>query len=200
MTRQEIYNQCVQKIAKTDSLLIEAATGTGKTKISIDLVNHVIDQYCDRKPVSILLLVAKIIHKQTWKDEINKWGGIHHSNITMECYESLKKHQHKHYDIIIADEVHHLGSDLRRELLSKVHFQYFIGLSATVPRKLKAFFNYRYHAKIVSCGIREAIQDKVLPKPQIFLFPLLIDNRETTRTDRKLQKRNEQHLSGCKKQ
>ena len=30
MTREEIYNQCVQKIDKTNCLLLESATGTGK--------------------------------------------------------------------------------------------------------------------------------------------------------------------------
>ena len=30
MTRSEIYEQCVNKIAKTNCLLMELATGTGK--------------------------------------------------------------------------------------------------------------------------------------------------------------------------
>jgi superfamily II DNA or RNA helicase len=186
MTREEIYSQCVEKIAKTNCLLIEAATGTGKSKISIDLVNYLISSkwYKDKEVINILILVAKRVHKQTWKDEIEKWGGIHHPtakiNICMECYESLKNHCKERWDIVLADEVHHIGSDVRLDFLKTMSFGYFIGLSATISRKLKQLFKYRYHSDVVSCDIIEAIEDDILPEPQILLFPLILDNRKPT--------------------
>jgi superfamily II DNA or RNA helicase len=61
-------------------------------------------------------------------------------------------------------------------------FGYFLGLSATIPRKLKQLFKYRYHSEVVSCDIVEAIEDGILPEPQILLFPLLLDNRNSTET------------------
>jgi superfamily II DNA or RNA helicase len=186
MTREEIYAQCVEKIAKTNCLLLEAATGTGKSKVSIDLVNYLINSqwYKDRKEINILLLVAKRVHKQTWKDEIDKWGGINHPtakiNIRMECYESMHKCTDKYYDIAIFDEVHHVGSELRLNILKALKFGYLIGLSATIPLKLKQLFKYRYHSEVVSCDIVEAINDDILPEPQILLFPLILDNRKPT--------------------
>ena len=110
MTRSEIYEQCVQKIDKTNCLLMELATGTGKTRLSIDLTNHLLSNgylVNATNPINILILVAKRVHKQTWKDEIEKWGGIHHPNegylteinICMECYESLKNHCKEHFQI-----------------------------------------------------------------------------------------------------
>ena len=188
MTREEIYTQCVQEISKTNCLLMELATGTGKTKISIDLTNHLIKSkwYKDSKVINILVLVAKRVHKQTWENEIKKWGGIKHPsakvNICMECYESLKNHCAEHWDIILADEVHHIGSDIRLDFLETMTFGYFIGLSATIPRKLKQTFQYKYHARIVSCDIVEAIEDDILPEPTILLFPLMLDNRKPTET------------------
>lgn len=188
MTREEIYQQCVEKIAKTNCLLLESATGTGKSKISIDLVNYLLASlwYRNKEEVNILLLVAKRVHKQTWKEEIEKWGGINHPtahiNICMECYESLKNHCRERWDIVLADEVHHIGSDVRLDLLKTVRFGYFIGLSATIPVKLKQLFRYRYHADVVSCDIIEAINDEILPEPQILLFPLMLDNRKPTET------------------
>ena len=179
MTREEIYQTCVQKIAKTNCLLLETATGTGKTSVSINLSNHLISMEPHR-PVSILILVAKRVHKQTWNEEIMKWGGIKAGTIRMECYESLHKCLDEYYDIIIADEVHHIGSDQRLELMKGLRFSWFIGLSATIPRKLKMCFKYRYHAEVVSCDIIEAIEDDILPEPTILLFPLLLDNRQPT--------------------
>lgn len=180
MTREEIYNQCVNKIDKTNTLLLELSTGVGKTKLSIDLTNYLINKFPNNKVINILILVAKRVHKQTWKEEIEKWGGINHPNIhiniNMECYESLKNHCKEHWDIIIADEIHHIGSELRLGFLKTMSFKYMLGLSATIPKKLKQYLRYYYHSDIVTCNIVEAIEDDILPEPQIVLFPLLLDN------------------------
>lgn len=187
MTREEIYQQCVEKIAKTNCLLMELATGTGKSRLSILLASYLLSNSFlvnTTNPINILILVAKRVHKQTWKDEIEKWGGIHHPtaniDICMECYESLKNHCREHWDIVLADECHHIGSDIRLEFLKTMSFGYFIGLSATIPRKLKMWFKYKYHSEVVSCDISEAIEDDILPEPQILLFPLMLDNRKPT--------------------
>ena len=188
MTREEIFSQCVQKIDKTNTLLLEAATGTGKTAISIRLVNHIFSfpAFKKEKEVNILILVAKVVHKQTWIEEIEKWGGIHHPkakiNVRMECYESLHKCLDLTWDIVIADEVHHIGSELRLELLEELTYKFFVGLSATIPRKLKQFFKYNYHSQIVSCDLVEAIDSNILPEPQILLLPLKLNNIDYTET------------------
>lgn len=188
MTREEIFKQCVEKIDKTNCLLMELSTGVGKTKQSIDLVNYLLaTKYKDYKgTINILILVDKRVHKQTWKNEIEKWGGINHPtakiNILMECYKSLKNHCREHWTFILGDEIHHVSSELRLEQLKTMSFEYLIGLSATIPKKLKMLFKYRYHSEIVSCDIVEAIEDDILPEPQILLFPLLLDNRKPTET------------------
>ncbi len=128
----------------------------------------------------MLLLVAKTVHKQTWKDEITKWGGLNVDLLTIECYESLKKHTGEAFDIIVMDEVHHINSDARLEYLSTLGYGNIIGLSATIPMKLKNFLRYKYHAEIVSCPIIEAIESEVLPEPKIILFPLQLDNTKPT--------------------
>lgn len=188
MTRDEIFKQCVEKIAKTNCLLLEAATGFGKTSISLRLTNHLLasSKFKDAKQINILILVAKRVHKQTWKDEIEKWGGIHHptakTNICMECYESLKNHTKEHWNIVISDETHHIGSEVRLGYLKTMSFEYFIGLSATIPQKLKMLFKYRYHSEVVSCDIIEAIDSDVLPEPTILLFPLQLENTRQSET------------------
>lgn len=187
MTREEIYTQCVEKIAKTNCLLMELATGYGKTALSLKLANYLLASkwYEGRKEISILILVAKIVHKQTWADEIRKWGGINHPtakiNIRMECYESLHKCCNDRWDIVLGDEVHHL-SEARQKTLKVMRFGYFIGLSATIPQKLKMWFKYNYHSEIVSCDIIESIGSEVLPEPTILLFPLQVENTRMSET------------------
>lgn len=180
MTREDIYSECLSKVDTSKFLLLELPTGYGKSKCSLDLVNHLAETKYKGKPVSMLLLVAKRVHKKTWADEINKWGGIHVSSLVVECYESLHKHEHQHFDIIVLDEVHHAGSPLRLDALKTISFGNAIGLSATIPQKLKDYFLYEYHASIVSCNITEAIDSSVLPEPQIVLFPLQLDSFKNT--------------------
>lgn len=175
MTRTEVYSTCLSSLSKSSFLLLELPTGFGKSKLSIDLVNHLVFTKFRGRPVSMLLLVAKTVHKQSWQDEFHKWGGIHVSSLTIECYESLHKHEHEHFDIVVMDEVHHIGSDLRLQSLSTVSWDYALGLSATVPQRLKQYFVSAYHAAVVSCGVVEAIESEVLPEPQIVLLPLQLD-------------------------
>ena len=182
MTREEIYSKCVEEIAKTNCLLMELATGTGKTRLSLMLSNHLLESqwYQQAKTINILIMVAKRVHKQTWTDEIEKWGGINHPtasiNICKECYESLHKHCDEHWDIIILDECHHIGSQARMDALKTIKYGYIIGLSATIPRNIKAFFRFNYHSQVVSCDIIEAIDSEVLPEPTILLFPLQVES------------------------
>lgn len=184
MTREEAYSQCLAALGKSNFTLVELPTGYGKSYISIRMTNHIIETSCKNKSeVSILLLVAKTAHKGTWKDELVKWGGIKgNANLIIECYESLHKHIDEYFDIIIMDECHHLNSDLRHDLFSTISFHNVIGLSATIPQKLKQYFLYKYHAQTVLCNITDAIKDGVLPKPQIILYPLELGNTYPTET------------------
>lgn len=182
MTREEVFQECLTKIDNCNFLLLELATGYGKTKLSLDLVNHLIATKYKGKKVSMLLLVAKTVHKQTWQDEMKKWGGVEVDTLTVECYESLKKHEYKHYDIVVMDECHHINSDKRLDLLKTLSFGNLIGLSATIPKKLKMYLKYEYHAQIVSCDLVEAIDSDILPEPQIVLLPLQVDGTNATET------------------
>lgn len=180
MTREEVYTECLAKLEKSDFLLLELATGMGKTRLAILLINYLIETKYQGKHTSMLLLVAKTVHKQTWKDEFKKWGGINVDDLTIECYESLKKHEYESFDFVVMDEFHHLNSDKRLDLFSTLTYSNVIGLSATIPKKLKQYFQYEYSAEVVTCSIVDAIEDEVLPEPQIILYPLQLDNVRPT--------------------
>lgn len=181
MTREEIYSACETALTKSNCLLLEAATGVGKTLTSIKLVNWIAGSVYKSHRPKMLLLVAKRVHKQTWADEFKKWGGIN-ADVTMECYESLHKHCDENFEFIVLDECHHIGSETRMQLLKTIHYGYMIGLSATIPFKIKQYFKYHYHAQVVSCDIIEAIDSEVLPEPTIMLFPLQVENTRMSET------------------
>lgn len=179
MTREEVNNLALTKIDETKYLILELITGMGKTKVAIDLINHICDRVFNREqsPTTILILVAKTVHKQTWKEEIEKWGGIKSDYITIECYESLKKYDSAYFDIVIADEMQHL-SDARLEVLETIHInEAFIGLSATIKKDMRDYFVNAYKAEVIKCGLKEAVEDEVLPEPTVYLLPLSLDTK-----------------------
>lgn len=182
MTREEVNNLALSKIDGTKCLILELITGMGKTKVAIDLINHVCDRVFrnEEEPTTILILVAKTVHKQTWRDEIEKWGGIKSDYITIECYESLKNYENLYFDIVVADEMQHL-SDVRLEILETIHInESFIGLSATIKKDMRDYFIYNYNAEVIKCGLREAVEDEVLPEPTVYLLPLSLDTTDYT--------------------
>ena len=182
MTREEVNSLALSKIDGTKCLILELITGMGKTKVAIDLMNHICDRVFrnDNSPTSILILVAKIVHKQTWLDEMEKWGGIKSDYITIECYESLKNYENSRFDVVVADEMQHL-SEARLEVLNTISInEAFIGLSATIKRDMRDYFINNYDAKVIKCGLREAVEDEVLPEPTVYLIPLTLDTTKFT--------------------
>lgn len=178
MTREEIHDLALSKVDMTKYMILELITGFGKSKLAIDLINHICDRVFrnDECPTTILILVAKTVHKQTWKDEIEKWGGIKSDYITIECYESLKNYENSYFDVVVADEMQHL-SEARIDVLETIHInESFIGLSATIKRDMRDYFIHSHKAEVIKCGLKEAVEDEVLPEPTVYLLPLTLDN------------------------
>lgn len=179
MKREEIQKKALEVVDKNKYIILELITGYGKTKVAIDLMNHICDRVFrnDETSTNILILVAKTVHKQTWKEEIEKWGGVKSDYITIECYESLKNYENSRFDVVVADEMQHL-SDARLDVLQTIHIdEAFIGLSATIKKDMRDYFIHTYKAEVIKCGLKEAVEDEVLPEPTVYLLPLTLDDK-----------------------
>jgi superfamily II DNA or RNA helicase len=182
MKREEIQKKALEVVDKSKYMILELITGYGKTKVAIDLINHICDRVFrnDECPTTILILVAKTVHKQTWKEEIERWGGIKSDYITIECYESLKNYENSYFDVVVADEMQHL-SEARIDVLETIHInESFIGLSATIKRDMRDYFIYNHKAEVIKCSLKEAVEDEVLPEPTVYLLPLTLDTTNYT--------------------
>lgn len=183
MTREQITHQCLSAIDNYKCLLTLLSTGVGKTKITIDCINKICDRVFSREAdrTDVLIVVDKKVHINNWKAEIEKWGGIKTDNIEFCCYASLHKYAGSYWDIVVLDECHHVGSEIRLEALSTIHVAYnLIGLSATVPNELKTWFKRHYKTTIVSCTTQDAITSDILPDPVIYLIPLSLNSVNAT--------------------
>ena len=173
MTREELVQTAIKLINTNTSVALLWATGVGKSVAAIKMANHYLNKIKNGK---VLLLVAETPHKDNWAKEFDKWGMIN-ASLTVECYASLHKYRNTQWDLVIYDEAHHLGSDLRLEILSTMKSKKNILLSATMDRGmlnlLESSLGYIAWHRIT---LQDAIDFDILPGPHIHLIPLLLDN------------------------
>lgn len=179
MTKEELQVLPLSLIKQSNKVILQWCTGLGKSKAAINMANYLINKEpINKNSFSILLVVAEITHKSNWKVEFDKWG-IETNNITVECYASLKKYRNNHYDLIIFDEAHHLGSDLRKDILTELHAKNIILLSATLSDQLIEILTEIYGEFVTSkITLKEAIDWKLLPIPKVYLIPLTLNNTQ----------------------
>ena len=178
MTREELQIQSLSLIKQSNRVALQWCTGLGKSKIAIDMANYLADKEFKEheEPFNVLLVVAETAHKSNWKIEFDRWG-LKIDNVVMECYATLKKYRNSYWDLVIFDEAHHLGSDLRMDVLTELHAKNIILLSATlsdqVMQAVTGVFGEFVTSKVT---LKEAIEWGILPQPKVYLIPLTLDN------------------------
>lgn len=169
---QMLYDKIVNEIENGErSIFYSQATGLGKSFIFMRLVQ---DYFMDKK---ILYIVPKIA---IWNNLINysDFNKLNKDNIEMATYTSFNKYDASlvdKYDVIFADECHHMlsniqGNNIRKcfgDMLNKG--KYVFGMTAT------PFYAGQYVDEIcfkVSCyglDVCEAIEAGILPKIKLAL-------------------------------
>lgn len=179
MTREELRDAAISIFKDSHNIAIQAATGVGKSKIAIDLCRVCADK--ENRALKVLLLIAETAHYKNWEDEIKKWSFT--APIYIACYASMKKYRNTRWDVIIFDEAHHLGSELRLDLFDTLRAKYRIFLSATLKDSL--LFRLEESCGPISnlkMGLQDAFSANILPEPKIKLIPLELDNTHYTET------------------
>ena len=175
MTREELHIQTSELIKTNKRIALQWCTGLGKSRAAIEMANYIQDKEKESN-IKILLVVAENAHKDNWKKEFIKWG-LKSNDITIECYASLPKYKESWWDLIIFDEAHHLGTDLKIDILSGIVTEYVILLSATLPdiliQVLTGIFG---EFKVSKVSLKEAINEGMLPQPKVFLIPLKLNS------------------------
>ena len=163
-------------------VILKWATGCGKSKMVIDLINEVVGHLSKIiKPVRILFLVAERAHIQNWEDEFGKWQ-LDRSKISTDvaCYASMHKYKEYEYDIIVFDEGHHVFTEKRLAILQDMpqsNWQHIYLLSATLSSGkqdvLESIFG---KFKTSTVTLKDAIEGDILPDPKVYVVEMHLDN------------------------
>lgn len=168
MDREEVSKD-IQAI-KSNNILLELATGFGKTLEGIKLIAR-------GNPTSILILAPRLGIIESWKKEFKKWGYEKLLKITtFSTYVSLRKYTDMSFSTICFDEAHHI-SDRVIELLETIDRKHNILLSATITKNKKQQLQLAFpNLTTYSIKLKEAIDSNVLPDPLVYLIPYYLDN------------------------
>lgn len=176
MTRFEIQQKAVDMMKDNSLLLLQWATGCGKSKAAIEIIKSIEEPLIKK---DILLVVAEIAHKKNWEKEFIKWNlSLSKFNIIIVTYASLKKYKNKSYDLIILDEAHHAGSDIRLNILTEIKAPKVLALSATLTVDIwyELGLIFDKNSTVFKITLQEAIDWNILPEPKIYLIPMELDN------------------------
>lgn len=178
MTREELQMQSLSLIKRSNRVALQWCTGLGKSRAAIEIANYLADKEfkeCE-EPLNVLLVVAETAHKSNWKIEFEKWN-LKTDNVAIECYASLDKYRDTYWDLVIFDEAHHLGTDLKIDILNELHVRNVVLLSATLPDQVmgavSGIFGEFETSKVT---LKQAIEWGILPEPKVYLIPLNLDN------------------------
>ncbi len=153
------------------NVLVQAATGSGKTKIACDLSNlHAEDSWTILVPRKPLI--------KTWEDELIKWGYQELlSKLKILCYASAHKLLPGNNNIIL-DEAHRITD---RSLPFVQNFKgtgKLIALSATIPGKKRELLEKLNIDKwnTIKYSLDDAVDDDVVADYNIKIIQFALDN------------------------
>lgn len=178
LTRDQLQASAVEAVIKDGFVMVNWGTGVGKSRVAIDAI----DKLFAAGAQDVLLLVDQSIHKTNWLNEFidakgEDRGRMLYDSVTVECYASLPKYAGTAWDLVVADEAHHLRSENRVGLLSSLTMRRILCLSATISCKgdaeelldaLSAFGTFRQF----DFGLQKAIDNNILPEPTVHVHVL----------------------------
>lgn len=176
MTREEVTEQVLA--IKNPNLLLEIPTGFGKSRLALDILK----KKCWKLdfPYKILIVIPRNVLQDNWHDEFTKWEmEPYYNKATFTTYVSLPKHAGR-WDLVIFDECHHI-TERCMEALESFTISNSLLLSATVKRTARGDLRRTFRdLYIYQVSTRDAIDDKVLPDPEVKLLPLKLNSRDLT--------------------
>ena len=173
---QVVYLKILDGLLTSNKVLVEQATGTGKSYLAMKYVH---DFALNNGKKVLFVSPTNIIQDAFIDNCANVLGygknGNYNIDLTTSLYAGLKSEINNHYDIIILDEVHRIGADVWgqsvKELLENNKGATVLGLTATLDRAdgidIRQFFDNQEPVSRIS--LIDAINEHILPTPDYTL-------------------------------
>jgi superfamily II DNA or RNA helicase len=128
MTRNERQQQVIDRWKEVKKGTLLAATGTGKTRIGLNLIEQLVEK---NPTLTCLVTVPTENLKDQWMLQVIERGLIQYVDV-MVINTAVK--QKRKYKLLIIDEVHTSASDTMREIFNQIEYSALLCLTATLER------------------------------------------------------------------
>lgn len=176
MTKDSIQKKARELADSNNNVILEWATGTGKTFASLQIINNIISK---NKNAFGYLICKENTHLKNWMQEIDKQGmNDLLPNMESFLYASLKK-RIKVADFIIFDECHALTDSRVREanrLIGKDTKLIFLSATIQQSKRCLVYSLCRVPPEVYKITLMDAINAKLLPQPEIFLHEIELND------------------------
>lgn len=135
--KQDLIQQAARKAWSDGGQygLLAMATGTGKTKIAVDITSELVRNgtaFCT-VPNILLVVPTEKLRDNNWEDEFIKWKDPYaYSQIKRSCYASIHKYKNEVFDLVILDEAHST-TEYNSQFFTSNSVRRLLALSATPP-------------------------------------------------------------------
>ena len=170
MDRNEFYNIAVKYLESSKRLICQWATGTGKSQVALRFVNT-------HPGIHSLIVVPEADNIKNWRNEFKKFS-ISDDNVDIICYASLHKYKNTEWDLLVLDEMPHMDTDKRKEILNTVKSQFVLALGAVITFDERQSLESVYGPFVKSeISIEQAIKMNILPIPIVNIVHLKFDEQ-----------------------
>jgi len=108
------------------------ATGTGKSKVGVDVSSKLTDVKFN--PKMLLAVPTEKLRDENWKEEYQKWGkGDIYDKLVRTCYASLNKFEDEEFELVMLDEGHNITEE-NSQFFKKNKVNHVVLFTATEPR------------------------------------------------------------------
>lgn len=164
--KDSIQDRAIELARSNSHVLLEWATGCGKTLAALKIIKDHIDKGDTKE---WFIVCSELNHIDNWIADIVK----HKLSYLMEyiqifCYASLGKYKNKDANLIL-DECHSV-SDLRLDHLRTIKSDKIISLSATLNNDRKDQLHKLQVYRSFTITMTDAINCEILPSPKIYVF------------------------------
>lgn len=138
-TKSEVQKEAEDAIeANGGSGSVFMATGTGKSKIPIDIAKKDLQTIPISNYRILLCVPTEKLRDKNWKEEFEKWEAdeVWERCVERTCYVSMHKLKDKHYDLVILDEGHNITEN-NSVFFDNCTYDRVVLLTATMPRKIQ---------------------------------------------------------------
>lgn len=176
-------NSAIAEFSKGEGCILNLPTASGKTLMGMKIIHEL-------GVPTLITIHNKELMKQ-WKTEIEtnlgyianlygggkkkNWESANCSEITIATVQTLVKDTKlnlNHFDLLLADEVHHYSADTWYELAKRFNMYYKCGMSATVDREdgSKLKFISSIGKILTTIDAKQLINEGYLTRPELIIL------------------------------